>query len=909
MRRLWSHIIIAATSLLMVGATFATVVTNIDSNIEFTPGKEFVFRVARKGEDGNPDESFVMTKDSLDEVNKIADKMEERLKKIDISRYKVEVQGYDTISVSLSTSEDQYSIIQNYLPFNGTLAISNSKNDYALSDQFLDPNQEAYVEVTDGYPQVIIPINKENEYFKKVYDEAKKMSDNNEGEVEEETEEEGEDGEHKHVNKAYLYLWYDFVEEYYSYDKIGDPNSETYNPTVASKVLMRFDAANAFFTKDGEEQSALMTYVTPSDGVTSEITPEILSETYRNATYYVNLLNAGTISEEYTTSLLFTNKANVWVEELVSLGSQMTVAWSRTFIATLCAIVVVSLLLIYFYRLGALSVATTSIVSTFFGLLFVVLFSAEFNIAGIVGLISVAITSIISGVIYLNKIKEECYRGRSLKKANSEAAKKALLPTIDVHFVLVAVGVAAYLLGGNLMKAFALSTVLGGLVSLVLAIFGLRGLLWLVTNEPGIANRYDLFDVSKEQIPNALEEEKQKYYGPNADKDLTKYKKPVGIVSAVLLLASVVTLIVVGVINKGAVYNSSSSHTSQVYVEYRSSTADNTALSASTKESINKMLENSVVNGNKLADISEVESYAYTPTYRTTKSSVDTIYYGYYRINFNVDFSDAKKNMISYNGKDAVTPETFFDIEYLNSASDANLDFDDVNVVISLKNGVPANVNQPEFKSLILATTVAAGISFIYLLLRYRLSRGLAVLGITTLSVGISAGIFSMLYFLPVSSYISVALPFIALFTFDIAILFMNKEREMVLEDRSKDNSLEARESLMKKALGISSTPITVVFCIALFLGVNFFGFMFTEVSYVFLLIILGVVIATCLVLFLFGPMAHVLYKWFSNIAVRRQAKEKESEKKNEKKAKKARPVRVKKSAEPEEAIFIGIND
>ena len=81
---------------------------------------------------------------------------------------------------------------------------------------------------------------------------------------------------------------------------------------------------------------------------------------------------------------------------------------------------------------------------------------------------------------------------------------------------------------------------------------------------------------------------------------------------------------------------------------------------------------------------------------------------------------------------------------------------------------------------------------------------------------------------------------------------------------------------------------------------------MFTEVSYVFLLIILGVVIATCLVLFLFGPMAHVLYKWFSNIAAR---KPKENEKKSEKKAKKARPVRVKKSAEPEEAIFIGIND
>ena len=128
----------------------------------------------------------------------------------------------------------------------------------------------------------------------------------------------------------------------------------------------------------------------------------------------------------------------------------------------------------------------------------------------------------------------------------------------------------------------------------------------------------------------------------------------------------------------------------------------------------------------------------------------------------------------------------------------------------------------------------------------------------------------------------------------------MNKERELILEDRSRDNSLEARENLMKRALGISSTPITISFIIALYLGVNFFGFMFTNVSWVFLLMILGVCIATALVLVVFGPFAHLFYKWFSKVNISRPKVEKK---------KKARPVRVKKSAEPEEAIFIGIND
>ncbi|MBQ6730564.1 MAG: hypothetical protein IJR08_01480, partial [Bacilli bacterium] len=124
-------------------------------------------------------------------------------------------------------------------------------------------------------------------------------------------------------------------------------------------------------------------------------------------------------------------------------------------------------------------------------------------------------------------------------------------------------------------------------------------------------------------------------------------------------------------------------------------------------------------------------------------------------------------------------------------------------------------------------------------------------------------------------------------------------EREMVVEDRSKDNSVENRNNIMIRALGISSTPMTIAFIFALYLGVNFFGFMFTSVSYVFLLMILGVSIATVLTLTLMGPCAQILFKWFSKINLP----------KPERKKKKARPVRVKKSAEPEEAIFIGIND
>ena len=906
MRRLWSHIILAATSLLMVGATFAAVVTSnkFSSNIEFTSGQEMVFRIYNKDDDGNPDKVTEFTTDAA--VQNIADMMESRLKNADVTRYKIETQGYDTIKVSFTedtdkNNEKEYEIIKNYLTFDSTLAISNSKETVAYADEFLDQNKKAYLETTDGYPVIVIPINKDNEAFKAVYDEAHEMWEKGEGEVEHETEEETEDGDHVHEHRAYLYLWYNYVKDYYSYSKIDESNTDEYDANIASKILMTFDAENPFYDDDHD---ALRAYINPnSNSEDTSISAESLKTAFQNARYYVNLLNAGEL--DYYVSFMFSTKADLWVESLVNLGDHTTVAWSMTFIATLCAVVVVSLLLVYFYRLGALSIATVSIVSTFLGLLFIVLFGAEFNIAGIMGLISLAFTSIVSGIIYLNKFKEECYRGRSLKKANAEGAKKALLPTIDVHFVLVAIGVACYLLGGVIMKGFALAAILGGLCSLVLNLLGLRGLMWLATNEQGIANRYDLFDVSAEQVPNALDEEKQNYYGANADKDFTKHKKPIAIAALVLFVASLAGTLVYGIKDKGAVYGTTNPvGNSQLYIEYSSETSDN-ALTMDTKDRLDRLLQYSYIGNESLKSMSEVETYDYVAKSESTLSGIQTVYYAYYRVNFNralkgtemIKFNEVDENNNPVQAYDEQEANAFFDeadgnaLNYLNFSA---------KVKLSLKDSYRRNADQPEFKWLIIATAVASAAVMLYLLLRYRLSRGIAALLITVLNVGICMGIFALLHFLPVTSYVSVALPFIALFSFAIGIIYMNKEREMVLEDRSRDNSVKNRNNMMVKAIGISSTPITIAFIIALYLGVNFFGFMYSSVSWIFLLVILGVSISTVLTLTLFGPLAQIFFKWFSNINIAKP---------QFKKKKKVRQVRVKKSAEPEEAIFIGIND
>ena len=272
MRRLWSHIVIAATSLLMVGATFATVVTNMNSNIEFKKGRELTFRINAKDDDGNPDKDYEFTDDEA--VKETAKIMEKRLATADISRYKVETAGFDTIKVSFVQDTDQdYEIIQNYLSFNATLAISNSKETYALATEFLDAKKNAYWTDDKGYPTIIIPIKSDNELFQAVYTEAKEMSDNNTGEVEEQHEHQEGEEEQESKRHAYLYLWYDYIEDYYSYDKINQNSADTYDAAIASKVLMTFDAADPFLD---EEQTALRAYVQPDVDENNKITKSLL---------------------------------------------------------------------------------------------------------------------------------------------------------------------------------------------------------------------------------------------------------------------------------------------------------------------------------------------------------------------------------------------------------------------------------------------------------------------------------------------------------------------------------------------------------------------------------------------------------------------------------------------------------
>ena len=185
-------------------------------------------------------------------------------------------------------------------------------------------------------------------------------------------------------------------------------------------------------------------------------------------------------------------------------------------------------------------------------------------------------------------------------------------------------------------------------------------------------------------------------------------------------------------------------------------------------------------------------------------------------------------------------------------------------------------------------------------MLRYRLARGLSTLIFPVANAVIVLGLAALLSAIgiPMAANVTIALPVVTFLSYFFMVLYMNRERELVIDDKSRDTTYEHREELSRTALGMAYTPILATAVIGIYLLINFFGFGVMSSSYMYLIMILGSIIALGLVCVLYVPVSNWVYKLFSNVHINIKPRERKNKK-----------AAVKKSAEPEEAIFIGIND
>jgi len=519
-------------------------------------------------------------------------------------------------------------------------------------------------------------------------------------------------------------------------------------------------------------------------------------------------------------------------------------------------------------------------------------FNAQFGIGALVGCLLVCLLTSFGGMYYFSKFKEQLYQGRSTKKAHQEAAKRSIWPTIDASIIGIIIGLCIYgwvpSVVGKAGLILVLGSFFGGLSNLL--VLRLEG--YFLAGDAGVEKNFaKVYNVSPKNVPDVVKDEKPSYFGAFSKTDFGKHSKPIGIAMAVLALSSIVGIsIFLGTTGNAYNYALTYSDTTVSHIEYRSETT--AILPVNTTADLETKILDHIYEGESTTHIS----------YNTVDLEENTIYMTddakkwnvhYYTIEWSSYYPiDKVGTFVVKEGTDQ--DQTFASLsDALTYATDYIIDSGLTDIKV---NNVVGEVGQPSMGSIWLGLGVGALIATVYMCFRYRLSRGLAS-GVISLGSGlIVMGFFSLtrIATTPIASIAGIATTVLTL----IASLFiLSKEKELHRDSREKDkDSLLFRSLCLTTASSQASEDVMIYAFLSAFAFIWFMGFLPGTWKSIFLGCVVGLVILTIVVLTLLSPLSLSLAHGLSKVNINFRPKKKEL-------------GATKRSSEPEEAIFIGIND
>lgn len=887
MRRLIGYITACIAMLLAIVVGATPVFTKLSTGREFTNANNYREIVFNVGENSG-------SNDNENRAQIVADEMTYRMKQYKVEDYSIKVQGNDTVTVAMNMPKTEFNYVAKYLCFSGEnfgLVSSNSESSKKNEHVLFNPEDVKIEYKGDAkVPVIIIPLTKDGqEDVKALLSEF--GTESSSGTTKSKIHEVKAEGEEETKPQNYIYLWANLDET-----RGEGLESLEKDPVSREKVVLAF-SSEAIWNPDSKEAETELFYMcaTGKESNPNELDVSGLKDDNERANYLENMLKAKKYSFEIScpTAQVFQNGQNpidyfenarvlsASAETLVSYGSNSIINFkSKTFVATMVAVLIVSLLLVVFYRLTALGMIVTTLSTLFLTLLSFTKMEVIFNIPSVVGLVILTAGLLFGQILYANRLKEEIYKGRSIKKANQEASKKSNLLTVDASIILAFSGLMMYALGDTALKSLGVVLFFGAIFALLMNLLIFKLLMYMLTNSTNLQSKYSVFNVDGSKVPNLMNaEEKETYVGPYEKVDFTKRKTLVSIIFGALGVAALACIITFGAISSTKSplnIENAVKDTTVCYVNIDTTDNDNPIVkdveSFKDYALVGTGLEEQK-NLDENISIKKVETYSYEDQEEQNKTS-------YFISVQNVELPEGM---------------TMLDLE---TAISSNLDefFADKNTV-SVKSSKEL-VYTPNQGFVALATGLAIVGASLYLAFRFRPSRGIAVLTVTTGATTIAYGVLAGLHFIGTTALTSVAMPVVAVTTLLASLFYLSTEKAMLKESHLVLDE-KTRKEIMAKSLGKSAAPMLVFMLTNIYIAINFFAFGVENSVLLFASAIFGELVAVAALLCVMGPLACAIGKGFSKIHL---PKIKLFEKSEKEKA-------VKKTSEPEETIFIGIND
>jgi len=852
MRRIWSYLILSFTTLMLIGVNFLSVIGGINTNLEFTSGREMVFRISDKL---NEDAAF----EDSDAVTSIANSMIDRLENALVTKYEVFVEGNDQIRVTVSeTSDTKYTRLQNYLGFDAEFTLCTTTEVCATNEQMFN-GQIARIEYKGQNPFVVFSV-EDLTYLKEVL-------------ITEAGGEESTDGE--------LLLWAGKLEE--------DSYSESLNnPDIAEKILLRFPVNNLWW--DTETKTELAYLVSPSQfGQPNEnniFASTVVAQANEEAIYFRNLFNAGDLA--YSVEFLYAQNVPAAVEALLSLDNILSLANSQTLWAMVASMIMMVIVLAIVYRLGAIGIITTTTLSIFATLFTFVALNLEFSSGALIGFLIVGVLGIFTSVMYLTYTRREIYQGRTFKKAHSEANGQLLPFMIDVTVIGLVFGLFLYIFGGNLAQSLAVILMIGSVINAIVVYFGNQILFGQLFQATIISKKLSWLNLKASLIPDVLKNEKPVYVGRFATRDFASkgpLLSPIAIIGGLVTLIAMVSL---SALNLPAIASPNQTSNARLYLEAKEfsqfeSTAD-----------LQVLIDDLFINGESLV-LSEDTIQVHDLTRREDDITVE------YRI-FVAELAIETLDGVTFSFNNGVDPilegNNFNDLleEVITLVYE-----DDQVTMVGFYPGETLT-NQPTVMDMTLGALLAMTLVTVYLLIRHGIAKALtttlisAALGLLTLGIFVATRI-------PSPSTITLSIVVIGYVSMMSILSIFMRAKELQGNQKDRSSSIDDFTLSLKKGSSQLAAPIFLTVLALVYPGLTYLALGPGALQALFAAILLGsamvALFTTAIIPAVFKPIYRLLgglnqalsFDWLP----KRKTKTKTEE--------------TTRSTEPQEATYIGIND
>ncbi len=117
-----------------------------------------------------------------------------------------------------------------------------------------------------------------------------------------------------------------------------------------------------------------------------------------------------------------------------------------------------------------------------------------------------------SNILTFERIKDAMYHGRSVQSAFREGSRESFRTILDAQMTTLISAIILYLLGTGSVKGFATMLIVSTLTTLLLIVFVARFLLGLLVKSGCLDNRYELFSVRKNDVPDVSKNEERRKF-------------------------------------------------------------------------------------------------------------------------------------------------------------------------------------------------------------------------------------------------------------------------------------------------------------------------------------------------------------------------------------------------------------